>query len=188
MGAETSPHLSEIPPRLLSPLPNMLLLCCVCLPAKILWERTLQPYLQPPQPCGEGVLWAGVSQPGWEPGECSQQRGPLELPFPAWLGDGWHLPKIPNGKLNRNFCHDSRKSLKMGVRRGATSPSDIYSSWGLSIAIHVALPSRTLVTAAKLANIFMLHFTMLLLLLFPISCAVYLPSSSLPYFRSGWNH
>lgn len=65
----------------------------------------------------------------------------------------------------------------MGAGRGVTSPSDIYSSWVLSIAIHVRLPSRTLVRAAKLANSFILHSTMMMLLLFPISCAVYSPSS-----------
>lgn len=47
----------------------------VCLLAKILWKRAVQPHLQPPQPRGEGVLRAGVSQPGWEPRECGSRRG-----------------------------------------------------------------------------------------------------------------
>lgn len=52
--------------------------------AKILRERAVQPRLQPPQPCGEGVLRAGVLQPGWEPSECRLQRG-LLVPHRAVL-------------------------------------------------------------------------------------------------------
>lgn len=71
----------------------------------------------------------------------------------------------------------------MGVRRGATSPSDIYSLWGLSIAICVVLTSRTCVTgqagqhfhvafyraaAAFISHIFCCLFTQLFIALFQV--------------------
>lgn len=126
-GSSNLPHLPEVPSPLPA-LPNLLLPWCVCLLAKVLRKRAVQPHLQPPQPCGEGVLRAGVSQPGWEPRECGSWRGAqccTVLHPRSNCPHNWGLAitslKYQMENSDDKVCHNVKNPLKRRDISGATS-------------------------------------------------------------------